>query len=257
MIFYIDLAIFSCMILNFLCLDTAKRIFKIPKRNAYIFFGSFLLSVMTVACFFVPYIRIVYFFLYFGMVAIIFGKCRVAELVRRTGICICTSLLYCALMLSIIPPDKMWIVNGRSGDFYVPEDFYFFAPLLIIYVVARIILYLVSNKKRVFGVKLIIDGQTAFTDAIVDTGNSLRDRETLAPVIIVERSLFNDISATPKIIGYRNIGAERGLTKIYPVDTLYLTEEHKEYKNLYAAFVDRPLSEKGKYRVLLNNSFDI
>ncbi len=257
MIFYIDIAIFSCFILNFLCLDTAKRIFKIPKRNTYIFFGSLLLSALTVVCFFVRYIRIIYFFLYFGTIAIIFGKCRFAEIVRRVGICICISLLYCALMLCLIPADKLWIVNGRGGAFFVPEDIYFYTPILLVYVITRPILYLVSNKKRLFSVKLVIDGQTAITDAIVDTGNSLRDRETLAPVIIAERSLFDEISATPKIIGYRNIGAERGFTKIYPVEKLYLTEEHKEYENLYAAFVERPLSEKGKYRVLLNNSFDL
>lgn len=257
LVFYIDVAIFSCFILNFLCLDTAKRIFKIPKRNTYIFFGSLLLSALTIVCFFYPYIRILYFFLYFAIITLIFGKCRFAEAIRRGGICICTSLLYSALMLSIIPPHKLWIVNGESGAFFVPEDIYFYAPLLFLYIIVRLILYLVSNKKRVFGVKLVIDGQTAITDAIIDTGNSLRDKDSLAPVIIAERSLFGDISATPKIIGYRNIGAQRGFTKIYPVEKLCLTEEHREYENLYAAFVERPLSDNGKYRVLLNNSFDL
>lgn len=257
LVFYIDIAIFSCFILNFLCLDTAKRIFKIPKRNAYIFFGSIVLSVLTIACFFVKYIRIIYLFLYLAIIAFVFGKCRFAEAIRRGGICICTSLLYCAIMLCLIPADKLWIVNGRGGAFFVPDDIYFYGPLAFVYIAVRFILYLVSGKKRVFSIKLIIDGQTAVTDAIVDTGNSLRDRETLAPVIIAERSLFGDISASPKIIGYRNIGAERGFTKIYPVEKLYLTEEHKEYENLYAAFVERPLSEKGRYRVLLNNSFDL
>lgn len=257
MVFYIDVAVFSSFIINLLCLDTAKRIFKIPKRNAYIFFGSLLLSVLSVACFFVANIRIVYIFLYFGIITLIFGRCRFAEAVRRVGRCICTSLLYGALMLSFVPADRLWIANGKSGAFFVPEDIYFYAPLALIYIAVRLILFLVSNKKRVFSVKLVIDGQTAVADAIVDTGNSLRDRETLAPVIIAERSLFGDISVVPKIIGYRNIGAERGFTKIYPVEKMYLTEEHKEYENLYAAFVERPLSEKGRYRVLLNNSFDI
>lgn len=257
MIFYVDIAVFSSFILNLLCLDTAKRIFKIPKRKAYIFFGAIILSVLSVACFFVKNIRIVYIFLYFGIIPLIFGKCRFAEAVRRVGVCVSISLLYSALMLCFIPTDRLWIVNGRGGAFFVPEDIYFYGPLALIYIVVRLILYLVTNKKRVFSVKLVIDGQTAVTDAIVDTGNSLRDKETLAPVIIAERSLFGEISATPKIIGYRNIGAERGFTKIYPVEKLYLTEEHKEYENLYAAFVERPLSEKGRYKVLLNNSFDL
>lgn len=257
MVFYVDVAILSGFLLNFLCLDTAKRIFKIPKRNTYIFFGSLLLSVLSVACFFINYIRIVYFFLYFAIIAFVFGKCRCAEIIRRTAVCICTALLYSAVMLSLIPPEKMLIVNGKNGAFFVPEDIYFFAPLVLVYIIVRIILYLVQNKKRVFSVKLVIDGQTAFADAIIDTGNSLWDKETNSPVIIAERSLFNDISATPKIIGYRNIGAEKGFTKIYPVEKLYLTEEHREYENLYAAFVERPLSQSGRYRILLNNSFDL
>ncbi len=257
LVFYIDIAIFCGFLLNLLCLDTAKRIFKIPRRNAYILFGSLLLSVLSVACFFVKHIRIIYIFLYFGITTLIFGKCRGTEAFRRVVICICTSLLYSALMLCLIPPGRLWVVTGDGGAFFVPEDIYFYGPLAFVYVAVRLILYLVSNKKRVFAVRLVIDGQTAVTDAIIDTGNTLCDRETNAPVIIAERSLFNEISAAPKIIGYRNIGAEKGFTKIYPVEKLCLTEEHREYNNLYAAFVERPLSQKGRYRILLNNSFDL
>ncbi|MBQ7974151.1 MAG: sigma-E processing peptidase SpoIIGA [Clostridia bacterium] len=255
MVLYIDSAIFSGFLLNFLCLDTAAGVLGVTIKKRRTLTGAFALSLLSVFSLFLPWIKFIYIFVYIYAVRLILGKCSAPELIRRTGICVCVCLLYSAILLTVIPPDKIQIISVSGGNFFVPDDLWFYLPLGAVYALVKVIMFLVSRTKQIYPVRIQIDGKAVVTKAFIDTGNSLRDPETGFPVIIAERSLFEEILSQPKIIKYKNIGSDRNYTKIYPVERICLLEERRVYENVYAALTDKPLNRVGAYRILLHNSF--
>ncbi|MBP3360559.1 MAG: sigma-E processing peptidase SpoIIGA [Clostridia bacterium] len=254
--FYVDSAVLCGFILNFFCLDTAAGILRVALKKRRLACGALVLSVLGIFCIFDVRIRLLYIPLYMLAVRLIFGRCSGAELVRRYGVCLCSGLMFSAVFLTVIPTSSLVRIISGGGEFFAADDKYFYGLLIIVYGVVKGILFLVSRKKRMFRVRLRIGKETAEAMAMIDTGNSLRDRETGAPVIVAERSLFGDINAKPKEIPFRGVGADGEYIEIYPLDEIYFPEEHRRVHGAYAAFVDRPLSGTGGFRVLLHNSLE-
>lgn len=255
MVLYIDSAILSGLVMNYICLDTAACVARINIKKTRLLLASFIFSLGSVLCVFSQVVKVFCLILYIPAIRLIFGKCNTGELLRRFGICLGCTFVCAAVILACIPPKKLELITAGHGSFFIVEDIYFYIPLIAVYAIAKWVLFCVSKTKLIYSVTITIDGQNTTAAAMIDTGNSLRDKETGMPVIIAERSLFENITSTPKIIGYKNIGKEPQYTCIYPVDKLSFPEEKKEYKNLYVTFVDKPLSTAGKYKVLLHNSF--
>ncbi len=255
MVLYIDSAILCGFLINFLCLDTAVSVIGVKLRKRRTVTGALCFSLLWIITVFLPFIKILYLFIYIYALRLIFGKCSLAELIRRTGICLCVCFLYGGIILTFIPPDKISIVTVNGGYFFVAEDLWFYLPLGIVYGLVKAIMFFVSRSKKVFPIRIQIEGTAVVTKAFMDTGNSLREPESGAPVIIAERSLFGEITAEPKIIPYRGIGSERQYTKVYKIERLCLLEEKFAYKDVYVSFTTKPLSPVGAYRALLHNSF--
>ena len=121
------------------------------------------------------------------------------------------------------------------------------------YIAVRIIIFFMSENKRVFDVILNFGGRKAKAVGFIDTGNSLREPESGRMVIVAESSLFPDVSGEFKYIPYKTVDGDKKLMKVYLLDELYFTEERKAVRDIYIAFSDKQLSG-GKYQVLLNNS---
>lgn len=255
MVLYIDSAILCGFLLNFLCLDTAASVIGVKTKKRRIIAGALFLAVTGVFSLFLNHIRLLFFGIYISALWFILGKCSKAELVRRAGICLCVSFLYGGVILTVVPPSHIYTVTFNGGSFFVADDLWFYLPLGAVYILVKAIMFFVSRTKKVYPVRIQIGGKAVVTKAFIDTGNSLREPESGAPVIIAERSLFEEIDAEPKIIPFRNIGSDRQYTEIYPIERLCLLEEKQVYTQLYAAFTVKPLSPVGAYRALLHNSF--
>ena len=255
MVLYIDIAILGGFLLNFLYLDTAASVIGVRIKKRRIVTGSVILSSLTVISLFLPWIKVLYLFIYIYALRLIFGKCTFPELLRRTGICLCVCFLYGGIILAVIPPHRIYTVAVNGGGFFVAEDLWFYLPLGGVYALTKVIMFFVSRSKKLYPVRIQIEGQAVVTKAMIDTGNSLRIPERGNPVIIAERSLFGEIKAEPEIIPFRSIGEERRFTEVYPIERLCLLEEKQVYENVYAAFTTKQLSPCGAYRALLHNSF--
>lgn len=255
MVLYIDSAILSGLVMNYICLDTAANVAGVKIKKIRLFTASFVFALASVLCVFSKAVKILCLILYIPAIRLIFGKCRMGELIRRLGICLGCTFVCSALILGCIPPQKLELIDSVGGSFFVAADLYFYVPLIAVYALAKLILFCISKTKLIYSVSLTVDGQKAIASAMIDTGNSLRDRESGRPVIIAERSLFENITSPPKIIGYKNIGKEPQYTYIYPVEKLSFADENREYEDVYVTFVDKPLSASGQYKILLHNSF--
>lgn len=255
MVLYIDSAILCGFLLNFLCLNTTASVIKISIKQKRILIGALSLSVIWAASLFLPHIKLFYLLIYICALWLIFGKCSCAELIRRAGICLCISFLYGGVILSFVPPDKIYTVSVNSSSFFVAEDLWFYLPLSIVYALVKVIVFFVSHQKKVYPICIQFEGKSVITKAFIDTGNSLREPESGAPVIIAERSLFGELETEPVTIPFRNISETRQYTKVYPLERLCLLEEKKVYNNVYVTFTTKPLSTVGAYRALLHNSF--
>lgn len=255
MVMYMDSAILSGLIMNYICLDTAAGVTGVKVKKTRLILSSFILAVASVLCIFSKTFKVICLILYIPALWLILGKCSLVELLRRVGICLGCTFICSALILALIPPDRLEIIVSGEESFFVADDIYFYIPLAFVYALAKLILFCISKTKLIYSVSLTVDGQKVTSYALIDTGNSLRDKETGKPVVIAERALFENITSSPKIIGYKNIGKEPQYTYIYPVEKLSFTDENREYDDVYVTFVDKPLSASGKYKILLHNSF--
>lgn len=255
MVLYIDIAILSGFLLNFLYLDTAASVIGVRVKKIRVITGSLCLSALTLISLFLPWIKILYLFVYIYALRLIFGKCTLPELLRRIGISLCVCLVYGGIILTLIPPDKLYTVTVNGGGFFVAEDVWFYLPLGGVYALTKSIMFFVSRPKKLYPVCIELEGQSVVTRAMIDTGNSLRTPDSGTPVIIAERSLFGEIKADPEIIPFRSIGGGRQFTEVYPIERLCLLEEKQVYENVYAAFTEKQLSPCGAYKALLHNSF--
>ena len=254
MVLYIDSAILYGFLLNFLCLDTAASVIGVRVLKRRIITGALCLSVAGVITLFFPPVKFLFSGVYILALRLILGKSSGAELIRRTGICLCVSFLYGGIILTLIPPSEINTIMINGGSFFVAGDWWFYIPLGVVYILVKCIMFFVSKTKKVYPVRIQIHGKAVVTKAFLDTGNSLREPESGAPVIIAERSLFEEINAEPVIIPFRNISETRQYTKVYPVERLCLLEEKLVYTNVYVTFTTKPLSPVGAYRALLHNS---
>ncbi len=255
MVLYLDSALLCSFFMNCVCLFISKSALRIFIKKRRIFLASFAYSVLSVISVIFPFFRYICILLYVPSIRLIFGKSSIFELIRRSGIHLGCTYIASSILFGIIPQTKtceLW-VNARR--YFVAEDIYFYVSLIFVFLACSTVVFFMSKTKIIYHVKITVDGQEIETPAMIDTGNSLRHKKNGAPVIIGERRLFENLSVDPEIIPYKNIGKSAAYTEIYPVEKLYFTEQHKEYKDLYITFVDRPLSSTGKYALLLNNFF--
>jgi len=250
---YIDSLLLCAGVMNYLCLDIAAKIMNITIRKILLVVAASALAMLGIISMFGFKLRMVCLLFYIGVLRLLFGKSTFAGYIRRYGICIGVSMVFSAVMLTLIPPDRLNKVIFGSGMFFCADDLYFYGLLIPSYAMARLLIFFVSKNKRVFRVEMLMGGECTESFAFMDTGNSLREPDSGSPVIVAERFLFAEIPQIYKYIPYKTVGAGSSMLKVYPLDELYFPEEKKRIKNIFVAFSDKPLSD-GKYRVLLNNS---
>lgn len=253
--FYIDKALCICWLMNFICHDISADIMKIHIRKSKIIIFSFLLSLIGICSIFTDIFKLAFVFIYPLILLLMFGKCSLPELIRRFIICISSGMLFGAVFLTVLPSETLTSVNINGRNLFTVNDIVFFCALGCVYFGVKTIFYFLINKKRIYKVRIKIKDSFCETEAMIDTGNSLRVPLSGEPVIIAERSLFSGIETEDGTIRCKTVCGEGNNLKIFQVDDLFLTEENIHFSNIYAALVDTPLNKEGNYQVLLHNSF--
>lgn len=250
---YIDSAIFCAAVMNYLCLDVSAKLMKTVIKKRILAAGAVALSLFGIINAFYMKYQVIGFIFYITVIRLVFGESTPAGHIRRFGICIGVSLFFSSVLLTLIPADKLGNVSVDGRMFFCAEDLYFYSLLIPSYILVRIIIFLISENKRVYSVVLDMGGETAEAVGFIDTGNSLTEPESGKPVIVAERSLFSSLTEEFKYIPYKTVDGDEKLMRVYRLRELYFTEEKKSVRDVYVSFSDKQLSG-GKYQVLLNNS---
>lgn len=99
-------------------------------------------------------------------------------------------------------------------------------------------------------------GKTICMNALIDTGNSLTDPVTGAPVCIVEKEAVLELmeeDGKKRYISFRSVGNECSDLMLMKFDALYLHgKQEKEKHDIWIGISETRISSDGTYRMLVN-----
>lgn len=145
----------------------------------------------------------------------------------------------------------------------------FVCIVLITYLVTNFILKEINikkdNKVRIYKIKLSINERSTYVNALLDTGNLLKEPISGRDVHIIEAEVLKDIigedylkNGVYRIIPYNSVGNEKGILPGIEADCMeiYIGGEKSVIKidKPLIAIYDKRLSSKGEFFGLLNNS---
>lgn len=118
-----------------------------------------------------------------------------------------------------------------------------------------------AEKKKDFSASVSIAGEHSqiTLKALIDSGNSLRDPISGAPVCIVEKEALSGVVSLTKpenfrIIPYHSIGKSHGLLRAVFVEQIKVQKDEKEiiFHRVLFALYEGKISQSGDYQVILH-----
>ena len=144
------------------------------------------------------------------------------------------------------------VINNSTVYFDISAKLLLFSALCA-YLISVIIIRIYNNKiakKELYQAVVSKNGREYKFFAFADSGNNLKEPFSNAPVIIADKSLFDDIE-TERLVPYSTIGGEGVLNAFKPDKTLIITSRGQtELCDVYVALNDN--LKKGEYRGIIN-----
>ena len=119
-----------------------------------------------------------------------------------------------------------------------------------------------AGKKRaadIYKVKLRGNHNEIELDALMDTGNSLREPVSGRPVSVVEEECFLKLSGIKapeklKAIPYHSVGRDNGIMEGYEVPEIIIKgrEENRRWQKVIVGISRNKISASGKYQIILH-----
>ena len=241
MVIYIDVLLFVNAIVNYAILMTAEKLLKRDVKLYRMIIGSLIGALFSLSIFIRADSRILLWLLKIMTTIVItlavFGWRSKKEFIRS---CLCNTavaLTYCGgtiLFYQLFKPPNMVIVNDVP---YVQVD-----PLLLtaltagVYLLILLFYQLFSEriKSTVVTMSFIIRKQSYSCIGKVDTGCNLREPFSSAPVIIVDKAIFNTNKETQiRIVPYTTVNGSSYL-KAVKAETVLINKKPVA-ENIYIA----------------------
>lgn len=133
-----------------------------------------------------------------------------------------------------------------------------------------------TKKDMICSIKLSINSNIIYLEAIIDTGNFLKDPISKMPVVIVEKDCLNGLIPNEildnldniikgeevelneyiskiRLIPFTSLGRENGILIGIKADSIVIENEEKnlEIKNIIIGIYNGHLSKHGKYKALV------
>ena len=137
---------------------------------------------------------------------------------------------------------------------------FFMIAIISYYVVSGIVSFLeclFRQKESRCQVVLSKDGHMEKVQALIDTGNCLRDSVTKKPVHIIDAEIAgklfsSDFLRKVRYIPYHSIGKNEGLMPLVSLDGMWILKKKKVWiERPMVAISEEPISEE-EYRIILN-----
>ena len=286
---YIDLIFFENLIMNSIIIYATAILLKIKPKIWRVLISSSIggtyAIVIYISKFKIYESIILKIILSIIMVYIAFNPQNMRKLWKQVLIFYLTSFVFggaALYLIYFIKPQNILIKNGLFAGEYVLKVILLGAimGLVIIKVSIKIIKTKIRPKDMYCRINIKLNGKEVQTNAMIDTGNLVKEPITNIPVIIVERSLlyeilpkeilnnlgeilegnFNSVSeeiqnqyvSKMRWLPYKSLGKENGMLLGIRVDGVEIEKEDtNKIDKVIIGIYDKSLTKRGEYRALV------
>ncbi len=288
MTIYIDLIFFENIIMNSIIIYATSLIVKSKVKIIRLILSATIGAIYSIALYITNmkiYTSIFSkFVLSIIMMYVAFKPQKVKKLCKQTIIFYLTSFIFGGVALYLIyylKPEEILIKNGMYVGEYVLKVIILGAIFACI--IVKISINLIKSKIKCSYCKITIklNEKEITTQAMIDTGNLVKEPITNAPVVIVESSLLEGIIPREilknldnilcgnlsnisqelqdiyisklRCIPFSSIGKENGMLVGIKASEIIVENEDeiKVNKNIVLGIYDKSLTKKGEYRALI------
>ncbi len=289
MTIYIDIIIVENLIMNYIILYATGLISKNRIYYLRIFFASLIGAIYTVS----QYVSnlaiysntIIKLSLSIIMILIAFNPQDIKKMCKQLLLFYLTTFTFggvATYLIYVLKPENIIIKNGMFVGTYVLKVIFVGAIIgtIILIIAFKISKNKMTKKDMICKVKIKLNQKEKTLNAIVDTGNMLKEPITGNPVIVVEKNalydlmpkeilnnteyiLGGDFERIPddikneyipklKIIPFSSLGKQNGmLVGIKPEKVEVINEETEVKDNAIIGIYNKSLTKRGEYNALI------
>ena len=241
--------------MNFIMLKIHSIFLSVKVSLPKLILGALLGGVLSIKSFILGSGYIVDILATFLILRIVYGRCRMRELVRRFFIFLSVVLMYGAMMnVFTAMCSGIFVKDGKMYSVLPVAVFLFGA--VVGCVVILIAGFFMRHKRNLFDVEIKTDSETIRTKAFLDTGNGLLEPKTGRPVIIIEDGLMREGHKRESIY-LKTAASENERLDMIKINKITLLDENRVFENLYAGISEHRLSKNGEFHALLNSKFAV
>lgn len=287
-----DIILLENFIMNFIILWCTAKLLKHKSSWPMLVLAALLGAVYALGSYFsgfkyfyTPGMKVVFSIL---IIILAYLPNHIRDFIKLIGVFYITSFVFGGAAFGLF-----YFVNGlkniRYGAFYI-QDFpvkTLILSIIIAYFTVRycwdFIQYRVKREKIITEINILMDDKKAVLTALVDTGNSLNEPITKAPVLVAEYSSIKDLLPRDvqeifeqgnqsdfnviarimanselvtrfRVIPFKSLGKDNGMLLGFKPDEVQLVENNKKQniKNIIVGIYNKKLSNSGEYSALIH-----
>lgn len=289
MTIYIDVIILENLIMNYIILYATGIIAKTKIKYSRLFFGSLIGAIYAVTEYWLKiniYSNIILkFILSIIIVYVSFYPQNIKNMWKQLLFFYLTTFTFggvATYLIYVLKPQNIIIKNGMYAGSYTLKVIFLGAILgtIIIIISFKIAKNKISKKDMFCKAKITLNKKDIYLNAMVDTGNMLKEPISGLPVIVVEYTkLYNiipkeilnnidlilggDLKKIPedikkeyisklKVIPFASLGKQNGMLMGIKADSVeILGEDTSEKKEAIIGIYNKSLTKRGEYDALL------
>lgn len=289
MTIYIDIVLIENLIMNYIILFATSIVLKLKVKHMRIIIASLLGAIYSIVAyidFLKMYSNIIMKIILSILIAYIaFNPQNIKKMWKDLAVFYLISFVFGGVALAliyIVKPQDILMKKGLFLGIYPLKTIILGAivSFFIIIIVFKMLKNRISKKDMFCNIEIKINNQLIKTNAMIDTGNFLREPITNTPVIVIEHTLLykcipeeilnnleniigGDFTAVPqnlkeeyisklKLIPYSSLGKQNGmLLGIKPDYSKIITEEEEKEVNVLIGIYNKSLTKRGEYRALI------
>ena len=289
MTIYIDVIIVENLIMNYIILYATGTISKVKISYLRIFCSSLIGAIYAITEYTFKlniYSNIIIkTILSVIIIYVAFNPQNIKKMCKQLIIFYVTTFTFGGIatyLIYVLKPQNIIIKNGMYVGTYVLKVIFIGAIIgtIILFIAFKQVKSKITKKDMICKIKIKINGKEKTLDAMVDTGNMLKEPITGTPVAVVERTslydllpkeilnntesiLGGDFGKIPedikneyipklKIIPFASLGKQNGmLVGIKPEKIEVINEQTEENKNAIIGIYNKSLTKRGEYKALI------